>query len=117
MVRTRRSKPLNSRNSTACTANSASAIASKLACPTTSSFTRSANRFGVVFPTFSAAQAGLDIAKLLLQQLARGEHRSRLLRPHRLAMPRSEPPKPHQLRDPARIFAVRLHRHHLEGVV
>jgi hypothetical protein len=61
-----------------------------------------------------AAQAVLHVAKLRLHQLAGCQLRSRLLRTHRLAMHRPEPAKPHQLRNPARIVAVRLHRHRLE---
>ncbi len=53
MVRTRRSKPLNSRNSTAWAASNASATTSKVGCPATSSLIRAANRLDVVAPTFS----------------------------------------------------------------
>ena len=59
----------------------------------------------------NAAQAHLNVVKPRLHQLARGEQRADLLRLGRFAMHRTEPPKPHQLRNPARVIAVRLHRH------
>ena len=62
------------------------------------------------------AQAVLDVAQLRLQQLARRQNRTRLLRFDRLAVHRAEPAEPHQLRDPAGIVAVRLHRHRFEGI-
>src|SRR5262249_8702408 len=64
----------------------------------------------------NATQAHLDIMKFYLHQLARGEQRPRLLRCNRLAMHRSEPAQPHQLRDSARVITVGLHRHRLERV-
>ena len=60
------------------------------------------------------AQAHLHVKPLALQQLARRQQRPRLLRRNRLAVHRPEPAQPHQLRDPARVLAVRLHRHRLE---
>ena len=51
-----------------------------------------------------------------LHQLARGQQRAHLLRRQRLAMHRPEPAQPHQLRDAARILAIGLHRHRLEGI-
>ncbi|MGY3540476.1 hypothetical protein ACVIIY_004696 [Bradyrhizobium sp. USDA 4515] len=50
-----------------------------------------------------------------MQQLARRQDGAGLLRRDRLAVHRPEPAEPHQLRDPAGIVAVRLHRHRLEG--
>ena len=67
-------------------------------------------------PAQDPAQAHLDVLKLRLKQLARRQQRSRLLRRKRLAMHRPEPAKPHQLGNAARIVAVRLHRHRLEGI-
>src|SRR6202043_1937684 len=67
-------------------------------------------------PAQDTAQAHLDVVKLRLHQLARGEHRTRLLRTHRLAMYRTEPAHPDQFGDPVRVLAVRLHRHRLEGI-
>src|SRR5436190_1737787 len=69
-----------------------------------------------IAPTQRATQAHLDIAKLRLHQLARGEHRSHLLCRYRLAMHRPEPAKPHQLGNAAAIIAIGLHRHGLEGI-
>ena len=60
------------------------------------------------------AQAVLDVQELALDQLARGQDRSCFLRTQRLAVHRPEPAEPHQLRDAARVIAVRLHRHRLE---
>ena len=62
------------------------------------------------------AQAVLDVAQLRLQQLARRQNRTRLLRLDRLAVHRTEPAEPHQLGDPTGVVAVRLHRHRLEGI-
>src|SRR5258708_27308947 len=63
------------------------------------------------------AQTVLDVAQLRLHKLARGEHCPHLLRCDRFAMNRAEPAEPHQLRDAARVVAIRLYRHHLEGGV
>src|SRR5262245_38873309 len=49
-----------------------------------------------------AAQAVLHVQKLRLHQLARREHRAYFLRPHRLAMHRTKPAQPHQLRNATR---------------
>ena len=64
--------------------------------------------------TQDAAQAHLNIMALRLHQLARRQQRARLLRRQRLAMHRTKPTKPHQLRNAARVLAVGLHRHRLE---
>ena len=59
----------------------------------------------------NAAQAHLDVVELRLHQLARGEQCAHLLGSHRLTVHRPEPAQPHQLRQPARVIAVRFHRH------
>jgi hypothetical protein len=59
----------------------------------------------------------LHVAKLRLHQLARREHGPHLLRRDRLAMHRPEPAEPHQLRDPARVVAVALHRPRLKCIM
>jgi len=60
------------------------------------------------------AQVHLDVVALGLQQLARRQQRAGLLRRQRLAVHRLEPAEAHQLRDPARVLLVGLHRHRLE---
>src|SRR3981081_4000541 len=60
------------------------------------------------------AQAVLHVAKLRLHKLARRQQRSGLLRAHRFAVHRTKPAQPHQLRNPARIVAIRLHWHRLQ---
>src|SRR6202042_3308729 len=62
------------------------------------------------------AQAVLDLQKLARHQLASRQDGAYFLRIHRLAVPRPEPAKAHQLRDPARVVAVRLHRHCSERI-
>src|SRR5450631_3390355 len=66
--------------------------------------------------TQNSAQAVLEVQQLALHQLARRQHRADLLGRDRLAVDRPEPAEPHQLRDLARVVAVRLHRHRLEGI-
>ncbi len=62
------------------------------------------------------AQAVLEVAQLRLQQLACRQNSARFLGFDRLAVHRPEPAQPHQLRDPAGVIAVRLHRHRFECV-
>src|SRR5450755_4104525 len=66
--------------------------------------------------TQNSAQAVLEVQQLALHQLARRQHRADLLGRDRLAVDRPEPAEPHQLRDLARVVAVRLRRHRLEGI-
>ena len=64
-----------------------------------------------------AAQAHFNVKQLRLNQFARRQQRAHFLRRHRLAVNRAEPAQPHQLRNPARVVAVALDRHRLEGVM
>ena len=120
--RTRFSNPFNSRSRPACAASSAFAMIASVGWPSTSSWTR-AKAVRVRRSNFQpeatqyAAQAHLDVEQLRLHQLARGQKRAHFLRRHRLAMNRTEPTQPHQLRDSARVITVALDRHRLEGVM
>src|SRR5215471_5704429 len=62
------------------------------------------------------AQAIGDVSKLRFNQLACGQLGANLLDPNRLAVHRPKPAKPDQLRNPARVVAIGLDRHRLEGI-
>ena len=62
------------------------------------------------------AQAILDILKPRFDQLACGQFGPHLLCPDGFAVHRPKPPKPHQLGNAARVVAIGLDRHRLEGI-
>jgi hypothetical protein len=64
----------------------------------------------------NAAQAHLDIEQLRLNELARCQQGTYLLRRQRFAVYRTKPAEPDQLRNAAGIIAVGLHRHRLERI-
>src|SRR6516164_5974417 len=66
--------------------------------------------------TQNPAQAIRDVSKLRFDQLACSQFGANLLGPNRLAVHRPKPAKPHQLRYPARVVAIGLDRHRLEGI-
>ena len=122
IVRTRFSKPLNSRNSTACAPRAAPrAIVSRLAMPRhqfAGSVRQSSSAWFCRPSARSRAKSRAGCsrrreASLCTSLRAVSTARS-FLRLDRLAMHRPEPAQPHQLRDPARVVAVPLHRHRLE---
>jgi hypothetical protein len=61
--------------------------------------------------TKNAPNAQLHIDQLFLKLLARHQQRPHFLRTCRLGMDGTKPSHPHQLRDAASIFAIRLDRH------
>lgn len=58
-----------------------------------------------------AADTELDVEQLALQQLAANEQCAGVLGAHRLDVDRPIPSHPQQLRDPARVLPIGLHRH------